>query len=262
MAFLVNCVSRGYFELMGIPIRQGRAIDATDRDGTLPVAVVNEAFARRFWGSADPVGRRLQVGGADLTVAGVAMDGKYEFLAPLDAASPPFVYLPFSQWGHFEVTLHVRTAGDPLALVPSIENAVPYLPSQLASLVLTVLGAAALVFATLGLYAVTAYAVTQRRREIGIRMALGATPARIAAHVLAYAGRHAGAGALAGVLLALAMARGLATQLPDSLPRVTGNQVWPFATASAVLGTVAALAALIAATRAARMNPAAALREE
>jgi len=281
--FLVNWVSTGYFDLMGIPIRRGRAIDATDRDGRLPVTVVNEAFARRFWGTNDPIGRRIHVDNRDLTVVGIAMDGKYEFLAPLDASSPPFVYLPLGQWGHYEVVLHVRAAGDPLALAASIESAVenvdprltamspgtldayssaPYLPSQLAALVLSVLGVAALVLATLGLYAVTAYSVTQRRREIGIRMALGATPARIAAHVLADAARHAGAGAVAGVLLALVIANGLATQMPGSVPRVMVDRVWPFVVASAALGAVAVVAAFIAANRAARISPMAALREE
>ena len=112
-------------------------------------------------------------------------------------------------------------------------SSVPYLPVRLAALVLSVLGAAALVLATVGLYAVTAYAITQRRREIGIRIALGATPARIVAHFLAHAARYAGTGALAGVALA-----------------------------SAALGAVAVLAVLIAANRAARMSPMAALREE
>jgi hypothetical protein len=270
---------------MGIPIRRGRAIDGTDRKGTLPVAVVNEAFARRFWGTTDPIGRRLHVFDRDttVTVAGVAMDGKYFFLAPLDAPSPPFVYLPLAQWGHYEVVLHVRATGDPLALAASVERAVekvdprltamspgtldayssvPYLPSQLAALVLSVLGAAALVLATLGLYAVTAYSVTQRRREIGIRMALGATPARIAGHFLAGAARHAGVGAIAGIALAVAIAGGLASRVPGSVPRVIVDRLSPFVGAVAVLGAVAAGAALIAAVRAARMSPTAALREE
>jgi predicted permease len=281
--FLVNCVTAGYFDLMGIPIRRGRAIGASDRDGTLPVAVVNEAFARRFWGANDPVGRSLHVGGRELTIAGVVADGKYEFLAPLDAPSPPFVYLPFAQWGNYEVVLHVRAAGDPLALVPLIQgtvtdvdgrltamspatleaySSIPYLPIRLATLVLTVLGAAALVLAAVGLYAVTAYAVTQQRREIGIRMALGATPARIVASFLAHAGRYVGTGALAGVALALAMAYGLAAKLPGSLPRVLVDRVWPFALAAGTLGAVAALAALVPASRAARVNPTEALRDE
>jgi predicted permease len=284
MSFLVNRVTAGYFDLMGIPIKRGRAIDPSDRRGTLTAVVVNEAFARRFWGTADPVGRILRIyGDTDLTVVGVAGDGKYEFLAPLDAPSPPFVYLSFAQWGHYEVVLHVRAAGDPLALVPSIQravaavdgrlsamspvtledySAVPYLPVRLATLVLSVLGAAALALATVGLYAVTAYAVTQQRREIGIRMALGATPVRIASHFLAHAARYVGTGALAGATLAGAMAYGLATKLPGSLPRAATDRVWPFALAVVTLGTVAALSALIPASRAARVNPTAALRDE
>lgn len=281
--FLVNTVSGGYFDLMGIPIRRGRPLESSDRDGTLPVAVVNEAFARRFWGEADPVGRRLRVGDRELTVAGVAADGKYEFLAPLDAPAPPFVYLPFGQWGNYDVVLHVRAGGEPLALVTSIDRAVsgvdarlsamspgtleayssiPYLPIQLSALVLSVLGAAALILATIGLYAVTAYAVTQQRREIGIRMALGATQVRIAGYFLAHAVRYAGAGALAGAALALAMTYALAMKLPDSLPRVASDRVLPFALAVSVLAGVAAVAALIPAARAARVNPTAALRNE
>ena len=219
----------------------------------------------------------------DLTVAGVAADGKYEFLAPLDAPSPPFVYLPFAQWGHYEVVLHVRSAGDPLALVPSIARvvssvdgrlsamspatldaytSVPYLPIQLATLVLSVLGATALVLAAVGLYAVTAYAVTQQRREIGIRMALGATPLRIVFHFLWHAARYVGAGAVTGLALAVAIAVGLAARLPGSLPHVIVDRVGPFALAVALLGAVAALAAIAPATRAARVNPTRALRDE
>ena len=282
--FLFNTVTAGYFDLMGIPIRRGRAITAADRNGTLPVAVVNEAFVRRFWGTTDPIGRRLHVfGDSYLIVVGVAGDGKYEFLAPLDAPSPPFIYIPFAQWGHYEIVLHVRAAGDPLALVPSIGRvvadvdsrlsamspvtledytAVPYLPVRLATLVLSVLGAAALVLATVGLYAVTAYAVTQQRREIGSRMALGATPARIVRHFLAHAARYVGAGALAGAALAVAMAYGLAATLPGSLPRGMADRVWPFALAVVTLGAVAAVSALVPASRAARVNPTSALRED
>ena len=282
--FLANYVSGGYFDLMRIPITRGRALNESDRDGTLPVAVVNEAFARRFWGTGDPVGRRLQVhGDTNLTVVGVAADGKYSFLDPLDDPSPPFVYLPFGQWGHYEVVLHVRADGDPMALAPSIARvvtgvdgrlsamspvtlddytAVPFLPIRLATLVLSVLGGAALVLASIGLYAVTAYAVTQQRREIGIRMALGATPARIVAHFLAHAARYVGTGAIAGVALTVTMVYVLAAKLPGILPRVPLDRLGPFALAAAALAAVATLAVIVPAGRAARVNPTTALRDE
>ena len=283
MIFLVNRVSGGYFDTMGIPILRGRPLQAADRDGSLPVAVVNEAFVRRFWASGDPIGRSIRIGDRTLTVVGVAADGKYEFLAPLDRPSPPFVYLALAQWESDAVVLHVRAGGDPLALVPSIQrtvasidprlsamspstldsySSVPYLPVRVGSRVLSVLGAAALVLATVGLYAVIGYAVAQQRREIGIRMALGAAPARLVAHYLGYAARYAGAGALAGAALAAVIAYGLATRLPGSVPRVATAHLWPFALAVATLGVVAVLAALIPSNRAARVSPSAALRDE
>jgi predicted permease len=281
--FLINFVSTGYFDLMRIPIKRGRPIDATDRRGTQAVAVVNEAFARRFWGTSDPVGRRIRIYEVDINIVGIAGDGKYSFLAPLDEPSPPFVYLPFAQWGHAEVFLHVRADGNPMALVPSVARvvtgvdgrlsamspgtldeytAVPFLPTRLATVVLSVLGGAALVLASIGLYAVTAYTVTQQRREIGIRMALGATPARIVARFLAHAARHVGAGAIAGAALTSTMVYGLAAKLPGILPRVPLDRVGPFAAAAAVLAVVAALAVIIPAGRAARVNPVTALRDE
>jgi hypothetical protein len=284
MAFLTNYVSGGYFGLMGIPIKRGRPLEASDRRGTLAVAVVNEAFARRFWGAGDPVGRRLYVyGDTALTIVGVAADGKYEFLAPLDAPSPPFIYLPIAQWGHYEAVLHVRADGDPMALVPSIQRAVsavdarltamspgtlenytvvPLLPILMATLVLSVLGGAALVLAAIGQYAVTAYAVTQQRREIGIRMALGATRARVVVHLLGHSGRAVAAGAVAGVGLSIAVAHTLTTRLPAAMP-TSSVEVWrPFAAAALALGAVAVLAVFIPAGQAARMNPTTALREE
>ncbi len=127
---------------------------------------------------------------------------------------------------------------------------------------LSVLGGAALVLASIGLYAVTAYTVTQQRREIGIRMALGATPARIVTRFLAHAARYVGAGALAGAALTVAMVYGLAAKLPAILPRVPLDRVGPFAAAAAALAVVAALAVLVPAARAARVNPTTALRDE
>jgi ABC-type antimicrobial peptide transport system permease subunit len=139
---------------------------------------------------------------------------------------------------------------------------VPFLPIRMASLVLSVLGAAALGLAAIGLYAVTAYAVTQQRREIGIRMALGATPARVVVRVLAHAVRYVAAGAIVGVALAVAMSYILAAKIPGALPSVPGDRVGPFAIAAAALGAMAILAVIVPAGRAARVNPTTALRDE
>lgn len=283
MTFLINSISPGYFETMGIPLIEGRAIEASDRGDSRPVVVVNEAFARRFWGDAGAIGRSMRVDGHEVTVVGVAGNGKYEYLAALDEPSPPFVYLPFAQWPNFTVVMHLRATGDPMALVPSVRRAVeavdsrlaatspstldsyssvPTLPIRLASRVLTVLGIGALILATLGLYAVIGYAVAQQRAEIGIRMALGATPGRIVRHFLRYAAVYAGAGAFLGSLLALLIARTLAARLPGIVPATLGNQVVPFVMAVSALGTVSVLAAFIPAQGAARVNPTVALREE
>ena len=146
----------------------------------------------------------------------------------------------------------------------TLENytVVPLLPILMATLVLSVLGGAALVLAAIGLYAVTAYAVTQQRREIGIRMALGATRARVVVHLLGHSARAVAAGAVAGVGLSIAVAYTLTTRLPAAMPEAA-VEVWrPFAAAAIALGAVALLAVLVPAGQAARMNPATALREE
>ncbi len=283
MTFLTNAVTAGYFDTMGIPIVEGRALDASDRAESAPVVVVNEAFAKRFWGDRTAIGRRLRVDDREVTVVGVAANGKYEFLAPLEEPSPPFVYLPFGQWASFTIVLHARTTGSPLALVPLLRrtvegvdarltasspatlddySAVPFLPIRVASTVLTVLGLAALVLATLGLYAVIGYAVTQQRAEIGIRMALGASPGRIVRHFMRYAAVYAGAGAMVGTVLAVGIARTLASRLPGSVPAHLDGQAGPFLLAVLALGVVAVLAAFVPARSAARVHPTVALREE
>lgn len=283
MTFLINSIAAGYFDTMGIPVEAGRPIDLRDRAGAERVAVVNETFAQRFFGSGSAVGRRIHLDNDELTIVGVVADGKYEFLVPLDQPSPPFIYVPFAQWSNSTVVMHVRTTGNPLAMVGAVSrtvaeadsrltamspstleaySSVPYLPIRLASRVLTALGIAALILATLGLYSVIAYAVAQQAREIGIRMALGATPKRLVNHFLSYAARYAGVGAVAGTLLAVFIARFLAARIPGSVSPEVGDRVVPFSLAVLTLGVVAVVAALIPANRAARVSPTVALREE
>ncbi|HVH58613.1 MAG TPA: ABC transporter permease [Vicinamibacterales bacterium] len=283
MTFLTNRVTPGYFDTLGIPMLHGRAIDATDRDGSQDVAVVNEAFARRFWGDGDPEGRTIRTGDRELMVIGVAANGKYEFTAPLDDPSPPFIYLPYAQWVGSTPVLHVLADGDPLALVPAVRrevaavepllsvlspttlerySSVPFFPLRIGATVLSALGAAALALAALGLYAVIGYAVTQRQRETGVRMALGATPWRLVGEFLGEAGRYAGGGAIAGVVLAAIVVALLSRDLPYLVPRITASHAGSFAVALGALSAVAVVASLIPAIRAARVNPAIALRAD
>jgi len=128
--------------------------------------------------------------------------------------------------------------------------------------VLSALGAAALVLAALGLYAVIGYAVTQRERETGVRMALGATPVRLVAGFLGDAARYAGGGAVAGVLLSAVVVAALSRALPYLVPRITPAHAGLFALALGALSAVALLASLIPASRATRVNPSTALRAD
>jgi predicted permease len=283
MTFLTNRVTPGYFRTMGIPIVQGRPIEAIHREGSQDVAVVNQAFARRFWKSLDPVGRTIHVASRELRVVGVATDGKYEYTAPLEDPSPPFIYLPYAQWGSSTPVLHLLASDDPFALLPAVRRevaavepalavlspttlevyaSVPFFPLRVGATVLSALGAAALVLAALGLYAVIGYAVTQRERETGVRMALGATPSRLVGSFLGEAVRCAGGGAMAGVLLSAIVVAALSRWLPQLVPRLTASHAGSFALALGALGTVALIASLIPASRAARVNPSTALRAD
>jgi predicted permease len=283
--YLFNAVTSDYFTTMGIPMVEGRAIDESDQERSRPVVVVNEAFVRRYWPGQPAVGRTIHVEQGDLAVVGVARDGKYEYMSDITKPSAPFIYVPLNQWRSRTVVLHLRAApaANPLSLMPVVHrivaemeprlsaispsnldsySSVPYLPARMASGVLVVLGFGALVLATLGLYAVMGYAVAQRQREIGIRMALGAAPGRLVRQFLVSAGRYVVVGVGAGAVLAVAIARTLAAYAPGSIPEEVGDQLVPFLAAGSVLGVVALVAAFLPANRAARVSPTVALREE
>jgi len=275
--------SPGYFSVLRIPVLLGR--DFTDADNaTRPsVAVINQTMARRYWPGLDPVGRRflMAVGIAPLdtfTVIGVAADGKYN---SLNEPPTPLVYFTYPQRpiASLYMNLLVRTRGDPRALISVVQQQIhaldrsveplvlqtldaytepAFVPVRVASSLLTILGAASLLLAALGLYGVMAYAVAQRQQEIGIRMALGAQMRDTAALVLKHGLGLAAGGAVIGLCLALLLTRVLTHFLYGVSPR----DPLTFAAAVLLLIQVAAVASYVPARRAMRVDPMRVLRNE
>ncbi|HWT81525.1 MAG TPA: ABC transporter permease, partial [Candidatus Methylomirabilis sp.] len=199
---LVNytVVSAGYFQTMGIPLLRGRQFDLQDREGTQAIAVINDKLAQLYWAGQDPLGRRIRVAqGPWRTVVGVVADARQILVKP----AGPEVYVPHSQDPSPEMGLIVRSAGQPSSLIPSIRGAIRtldrdlpvsgiqsmeeiisgYLPGAMIAGSLIFAGVA-LLLAALGLYGMISFQVTERTQEIGIRMALGATPANVRRLVL------------------------------------------------------------------------------
>jgi predicted permease len=270
-------VSPRYFAALGIPLLAGR--DFTDQDdASAPgVAIVNEVFAQRFWPGQDPIGRKFRSGGRDRTIVGLTRTGKYN---RLNEAPSCFFYLPYQQGvPDLDLGLCVRTKGDPMAAAAAVRAAVAaadprvdllgvkpltlhiegvFFAQRMASLLLTLLGAVALALATLGVYAVMAYSVSQRTQEFGVRMALGARPGQVHWEVVREGLRLVTAGVAAGLALALAVTRLLAGFLygVSPLDPVT------FAGVPLLLAVVALLACWLPARRATKVDPMTALRAE
>jgi predicted permease len=280
---VIRTVTAGYPKAMGLALVRGRALDERDLATSEPVVVVNEAFARRYFGGGDPTGARVRLGrpeaeGPWRRIVGVVGDARQASVAE---PVVPEILFPYGQdpFGWFAATtLVVRTAGDPLALAPGVETllraAAPELPlprvramtqvlaasiaeDRFSTLLLGALAAVALFLAAVGVYAVMAYAVRRRRQEIGVRMALGARSAGVLAMVLRDGLRLALAGAAIGLAGALAVSRLLRAVLHDVSP---ADPV-AFGVALAVLVAVAVAASIVPARRAARVDPAATLRE-
>src|SRR5262245_41801 len=267
----------GYFELMRMPLASGRDFTEQDDAHSQPVAIVNEAFASRYLTGRPPLSAKVRMAGADRLVVGVVRTAKYRSLTE----SPrPFVYLPQLQILPAGTALHVRIApGTPpgptlerirsevraidprvatlgASLFEATETAV--LPQTLGARFLGALGALALLISSLGIYGVTAYSVSRRRREIGIRVALGARPAEVRHMILKEGAWLAAAGLAAGLAGAF-----LPTRLPGSLLiDVRPSNPLILATVALVLGGSALAASWIPARRAARIDPAEALRIE
>ncbi|HYK42134.1 MAG TPA: ABC transporter permease [Thermoanaerobaculia bacterium] len=280
-------VSDGAVEALGEKIVRGRSFTAADSESGAPVALVNETFARTYWPGGDPVGKRLRMGSAVsarpwMTIVGVMKDVRHNGLT---AAIKEKFYVPHAQFALSagtaprDMTLVVRTDGDPLALAAPIRDAVKRIdrglpvadvrsmsavvgasmssPRLTASL-LSIFAALALVLAAVGISGVLSYLVSRRRREIGIRMALGATRRSVLTLILrgglGWAGTGIGAGLIAAFFLTRLMS-GLLYGVAPHDPRT-------FAAVTVVLLAIAAAASAIPAFRAARVNPLEALRTD
>ena len=271
-----NIIGPNYFNTMGIPIVGGRDFNAQDRQGSPPVVMVNEVFARRYFGG-NAVGRRLRFGsGVFREIVGVVRTAKYRHLReePL-----PFIYTPLAQEPQSGMTLMVRSASDPAALVAAVRNEIgainrdvplfsvqtmrERIASQLAAdrviaVLLSVFGGSALLLAAIGIYGVVGYAVAQRTREIGIRIALGADRHDILKLIVGQGMVLVVIGAGIGLALALG-----ATQLLKSLLfGVSATDPLTFVSVVLVLVGVAVLACYLPARRAMKVDPLVALRYE
>ena len=266
-----------FFPTFGIKLVRGRLFTDADRKGTLPVAIVSEAVARYYWPGDDPIGKRLN-GAENWTIVGVVGDTHYR-----DLRNPrPSLYLPLSQSifpSFVPTTLVIATTGRPADLVPALRRIVAdadpgvaiagaatlesFVAGALAqpklnALLLGIFAGAALLLAAIGLFGVMATSVRQRTSEIGVRIALGATPAKVRASVLSRAVALAGAGAVLGVVASLASTRALHSLLFN----VSATDSTTLATVCVVLIGVAMVAAYLPARRAQAIDPLAALRAE
>jgi predicted permease len=280
---MVASVGGNYFSTMRIPMVAGRAFTEQDDEHSTRVVVVNEALVRRFIPEAgsmeEALGRRISFAGADgpyLQIAGVARDGKYWTIGE---APQPFVYSPLRQSYNGSIHLIVRATSDPRALIGAIRNEAQKLdanlplydiktfsehlslslfPARVAATLLGSFAVVALALAAMGIYGVTSYSVSQRTREIGIRLALGARPADVLRMVVGQSSRLAAAGLLIGLVSAFLLTR----LMEGLLYGVSATDPVTFAAIVALLALVALVACFIPARRASKVDPQVALRYE
>jgi predicted permease len=267
-------VSPGFFDTLGTPIVAGRPIDDRDRAGLASVAVINETMARRYWPGRSAVGGRLRQGDEWITVIGVAKDNKYSSIS-----EPPrsVMFFPIDQFYRSSPTLVVATKGPAGPMSSSIRQAIAAISPELAiydvrtlrehldgslavprvgAILLGVFGALALTLAAVGLYGVIAFSVSQRTREIGVRLALGADRGRIVREVLGHAAWTSGTGVAIGFALAIAASPLLASQMVN----LSATDGLTYAATAAALIFVTLFASWIPARRAAGVDPVDALR--
>jgi predicted permease len=255
-------VGHDFIETAGVILREGRGLREADDADAPKVAVVNRAMADQLWPDGDALGRRFRFGrdGDWIEVVGVAADGRYVMLGE---PKRPYFYLPLAQHYRSAMTLVVRTATAPTALTSAVRNEVAsldpdLLPLRMGAFLAGMQGLIGLLLAVMGLYAVVSYSVSQRTREIGVRMALGAR--RI--DVLGLVARQGVVFTTVGVALGLVAAAGIGLVLSQVLFGVKPVDLEIYGGVTALLMLVAALACYLPARRATRVDPMDALRCE
>jgi putative ABC transport system permease protein len=277
-------VSTDYFRVLHIPLMRGRFFEAGDKLNAPAVCIVSERLAKAVWPNEDAIGRKLRMGGPTtvaepddwMTVVGVVGDVRHQ---ALEREAGPDLYKSSLQLAWKQMHFLVRARASALALVPDIrreiartapevgafnfvsldqEVANSLWQSRLRGWLLGFFSLVALALAATGLSGAVAYGVAQRTREIGIRMALGATPAAVLRLVLGHGMRAVVFGGMAGIAGAFAVSR----LLSASLFGISANDLASYAGAALLLAATAAIAALIPARRASQVNPMEALRTE
>jgi len=267
-----------YFETMGIPLRRGRVFTGADRAGAPPVAVINEAFAKKMFDGEDPIGRQLRLGSnsplRQATIVGIVGDLRHQ---RLDVPPNPEIYVSDLQAAPYAPLLVIRTSAEPAGLAAAIRAAarevdpslMPYnvrtmdelraasvTPRIFLMALILGFGVLTLALAAIGVYGVLALIVAERTREIGIRLALGAEPRALVALILKQALTLTVAGVVAGVATALLLSPVLSSQLYG----VNAFDPPTIATVVAVLTTVSLIAAAVPAARILRVDPVTTLR--
>ena len=276
----LNNVGPGYFDTMGIGLLRGRDFRASDRVGSPPVAIVNEAFQRAYFPGGDAIGQRVGYGGPFSEIVGLVKDSAY---ASVGEEPTPVLYYSYAQVPSLStqarpLVVHLRTDGDPAAAIRSVTRAIvdvdhtvafevktlreattfEFAIRRLGSGLLGSLGAVGLLLAMIGLYGVVAYAVATRTPEIGIRMALGASSHRVLWSILSHGLRLVGLGVAVGTALSLLMTHVIA----DLVAGVSPTDPIAFAGTAIVLAVTGLVASYFPARRATRIDPLVALRTE